>query len=367
MKIQTPYYLIEEKSLLNNMKKIAYVQKASGAKFVLALKCFSTWCVFDLMSKYMDGTTSSSLYEAKLGYEKFGKEVHAYSVAYPKEEITELKKFADKIIFNSVSQLNKFYPLVKNKNLGLRINPKISYSHFDLADPARKYSRLGVINKKEILKNLDKINGAMFHFNCENEDVDNLEKSLEYIGKNYKELLTKIDWVSFGGGIYFTKSGYNLKKFAKILKEFSQRYSVQIYMEPGESSITQSAKLVTTVLDIVKNEKLTAIVDSSIEAHMLDLLTYHTPAKMTKQKNAKYEYIVAGRTCLAGDIFGTYKFNKILKPGDTVTFDDAAGYSMVKMNWFNGVPMPAIVVKRLNGKTEVVKKFTYKDFINNLS
>ena len=100
---------------------------------------------------------------------------------------------------------------------------------------------------------------------------------------------------------------------------------------------------------------------------MLDLLTYHTPAKMTKQKNAKYEYIVAGRTCLAGDIFGTYKFNKILKPGDTVTFGDAAGYSMVKMNWFNGVPMPAIVVKRLNGKTEVVKKFTYKDFINNLS
>lgn len=366
MKIQTPYYLTEEKSLLENMKKIAYVQKASGAKFVLALKCFSTWCVFDLMSKYMDGTTSSSLYEAKLGHEKFGKEVHAYSVAYPKEEILELKKFADKIIFNSVSQLNKFYPLVKNKNLGLRINPKISYSHFDLANPARRYSRLGVSNKKEILDNLDKINGAMFHFNCENEDVDNLEKSLEYIGKNYKTLLEKIEWISLGGGIYFTKSGYNLKKFAIILKEFSKKYNVQIYMEPGESSITMSAKLVTTVLDVIKNEKNIAIVDSSIEAHMLDLLTYHTPAKMTKQKNAKYEYQIAGRSCLAGDIFGTYKFNKILKPGDKIVFDDAAGYSMVKMNWFNGLPMPAIVVKRLNGKTEVVRKFTYKDFINNL-
>ena len=367
MKLQTPYYLIDEKSLLENMKKISYVQKASGAKFVLALKCFSTWCVFDLMSKYMDGTTSSSLYEAKLGYEKFGKEVHAYSVAYPKEEIVALKKFADKIIFNSVSQLNKFYPLVKNKNLGLRINPKISYSHFDLADPARKYSRLGVTNKKEILANLDKINGAMFHFNCENEDVDNLEKSLEYIGKNYTELLNKINWISLGGGIYFTKKGYNLKKFAIILKKFSEKYNVQIYIEPGESSITMSAKLVTTVLDVVKNEKNIAIVDSSIEAHMLDLLTYHTPAKMTKKKNAKYEFMVAGRSCLAGDIFGTYKFNKILKPGDTIFFDDAAGYSMVKMNWFNGLPMPAIVVKRLNGKTEIVRNFTYKDFVNNLS
>ncbi len=367
MKIQTPYYLIEEKELLDNMKKIAYVQKVSGAKFVLALKCFSTWCVFDLMSKYMDGTTSSSFYEAKLGYEKFGKEVHAYSVAYPKNEIMELKNFADKIIFNSVSQLNKFYPLVKGKNLGLRINPKISYSHFDLADPARKYSRLGTKNKKEIFENLDKINGAMFHFNCENEDVDNLEKSLKYIGKNYEKLLRKVAWISFGGGIYFTKNGYNLKKFAIILKEFSRKYNVQIYVEPGESSITMSAKLVTTVLDIVKNEKNIAIVDSSIEAHMLDLLTYHTPAKMAKQKNAKYEYMVAGRSCLAGDIFGTYKFNKILKPGDKIVFDDAAGYSMVKMNWFNGLPMPAIVVKRLNGKTEVVRKFTYKDFVDNLS
>ncbi len=366
MKLQTPYYLIDEKKLLENMKKISYIRKMSGAKFVLALKCFSTWCVFDLMSEYMDGTTSSSLYEAKLGYEKFGKEVHAYSVAYPKEEITELKKFADKIIFNSVSQLNEFYPLVKNKNLGLRINPKISYSHFDLADPARKYSRLGVCDKKEILQNLDKINGAMFHFNCENEDVDNLEKSLAYIGKNYKELLEKINWVSFGGGIYFTKKGYDVKKFCKILKEFSQKHNVQIYLEPGESSITMSAKLVTTVLDVVKNEKDIAVVDSSIEAHMLDLLTYHTPAKMKVFKNAKYEYIVAGRSCLAGDIFGTYKFGKKIKPGDTVEFEDAAGYSMVKMNWFNGLPMPAIVVKRLNGKTEVIRKFTYKDFVNNL-
>ena len=367
MKIKTPYYLIDEKSLLKNLQIIKYIREQSGAKFVLALKCFSTWSVFNLMSKYMDGTTSSALYEAKLGYEKFGKEVHAYSVAYPKEEILELKKFADKIIFNSISQLNKFYPLVKNKELGLRVNPKISYSHFDLADPARKYSRLGVINKKDISDNLDKINGLMFHFNCENEDVENLEGALNYIGKNYSSMLNKVSWVSFGGGIYFTKAGYNVKKFCKILKDFSEKYSVQIYLEPGESSITMSAKLVTTVLDIIHNEKDIAIIDSSTEAHMLDLLTYHTPAKMAKQKNAKYEYIVAGRTCLAGDIFGTYKFSKPLKIGDKIEFEDAAGYSMVKMNWFNGIPMPAIVVKKLNGKIEVVRNFTYKDFVGNLS
>ena len=365
--IKTPYYLIEENKLLENMKKIAYIREQSGAKFVLALKCFSAWCVFPLMSKYMDGTTSSALYEAKLGYEKFGKEVHAYSVAYPKEEILELKKFADKIIFNSISQLKRFYPIVKNKNLGIRVNPKISYSHFDLADPARKYSRLGVINKKEILSNLDKIDGLMFHFNCENEDVNFLEKSFIYIGKRYSTALKKVNWISFGGGIYFTKAGYNIEKFCKILKDFSKKHNVQIFLEPGESSITMSAKLVTSVLDITKNEKNIAVIDSSTEAHMLDLLTYHTPAKMAKQKNAKYEYIVAGRTCLAGDVFGTYKFSKPLKVGDKIEFEDVAGYSMVKMNWFNGVKMPSIVVKRLNGKIDIIRNFTYKDFINNLS
>ena len=180
-------------------------------------------------------------------------------------------------------------------------------------------------------------------------------------------MLQKVEWVSFGGGIYFTKAGYNIKKFCKILKDFSNKHNVQIYLEPGESSITMSAKLVTSVLDITHNGKDIAVIDSSTEAHMLDLLTYHTPAKMAKQKNAKYEYIVAGRTCLAGDIFGTYKFSKPLKVGDKIEFEDAAGYSMVKMNWFNGVPMPSIVVKRLNGKIEVVKSFTYKDFVSNLS
>ncbi|MFA7074842.1 MAG: carboxynorspermidine decarboxylase [Endomicrobiaceae bacterium] len=367
MKLKTPYYFIDEEKLLVNLKKISYVRKRSNAKFVLALKCFSTWSVFPLMAEYMDGTTSSSLYEAMLGHEKFGKEVHAYSVAYPREEILKLKNFSDKIIFNSISQLNAFYKSLKGLNLGLRANPGISYSHFDLANPSRKYSRLGVINKNEIIKNIDKIKGLMFHFNCENDNVDELEKSFEYIGKKYGDILKRLDWVSFGGGIYFTKQGYNINKFCKILKDFSQKYAVQIYLEPGESSITNSAELVATVLDITNNKKNIAVIDASTEAHMLDLLIYNTPAKMKTCKNAKHEYIVAGRSCLAGDVFGTYKFKKPLKVGDNIVISDAAGYTMVKKNWFNGLPMPSIVVKRLSGKVELVRSFEYQDFFNNLS
>lgn len=365
-KIETPYYLIDEKKLLQNLKKIRYVREHSGAKSVLALKCFSTWSVFDLMNKYMDGTTSSSLYEAKLGYEKFGKETHAFSVAYFSKDIEILKHISDKIIFNSVSQLKRFYNKVKHIKVGLRINPGISYSHFDIADPARKYSRLGVISEKEIMSVLSKINGVMFHHNCENGDFKVFNAMLDKISKKYEKILNKVEWVSLGGGLYFTKEGYPLDKFCAKLKSFSEKHNIQVYLEPGEAAITQSCELVTTVLDVVKNVKNIAIVDASIEAHMLDLLTYRIPAKI----NAKYgknEYIIAGRSCLAGDVFGEYKLANRLKVGSIIRFADAAGYTMVKKNWFNGLKMPSIVVKKLDGKMEIIKKFLYNDFLNDLS
>ena len=368
MILKTPYYLISEKKLLKNLKRINYVRKSSGAKVVLALKCFSTWGVFNLMRKYMDGTTSSSLYEARLGREKFGKEVHAYCVAFSYEDIKEVKRYADKIIFNSVSQLKMFYGDVRGLKVGIRINPKISCSHFDLADPARRYSRLGVADKKSLLEVVPLISGVMFHFNCENADFENFSSTLDFIGKNYGEMLLKLEWVSLGGGIYFTKDSYPLEKFCKKVKEFGKKFGVQVYLEPGETAITQSAELVTKVLDIVHNEIDIAIVDASTEAHMLDLLIYRTPAKIANDSGKdNFKYMIAGRSCLAGDVFGTYQLKNRLKVGSLIKIADAAGYSMVKKNWFNGLQMPSIVIKRLNGSYDVVRRFDYNDFKNNLS
>ncbi len=366
MVLKTPYYLIDERKLLKNLKKIKYVSDHSGAKSLLALKCFSTWSVFGLMKEYMDGTTSSSLYEARLGREKFGKEVHGYSVAYSKDDIKEIKKYADKIIFNSLSQLKLFYRDVKGFKTGLRINPKISYSHFDLADPARRYSRLGVTDKSELIEALPVVSGAMFHFNCENDDFGNFSSSIDTIGRDYGDLLKKLEWVSLGGGIYFTKDNYPLKDFCLKLKEFSNKFGVQVYLEPGETAVTKSAELVTKVLDIVHNEIDIAIVDASTEAHMLDLLIYGTDAKM-EMTPGDYKYIVAGRSCLAGDVFGTYSFKSKVRIGSIIRIADAAGYTMVKKNWFNGLQMPSIMVKRLDGNLDVIRSFDYNDYINNLS
>ncbi|MDR2676809.1 MAG: carboxynorspermidine decarboxylase [Endomicrobium sp.] len=364
--IKTPYYLISEKKILKNLKKIKYVKTHSGAKLVLALKCFSTWATFDLINKYMDGTTSSSSYETKLGHQKFGKETHSFSVAYSVDDIKEIRKVSDKIIFNSIYQLKMFYKNVKDIELGLRINPGFSYSNFDLADPAKKFSRLGVSSVRKIMTILNKIDGIMFHYNCENNDFKIFSNMLDKISVKFGKILSKVKWVSLGGGISFTKDDYPLDAFCHKLKKFGEDHKVQIYLEPGEAVVTNSCELVTTVLDIVKNIKNIVIVDASVEAHMLDLLVYRTFAKInTKAGNNKY--IIAGKSCLAGDIFGEYKISNKLKIGSIIRFADAAGYTMVKKNWFNGLKMPSIVVKRLNGKIEIIKQFLYNDFLNSLS
>ncbi|MCM8786515.1 MAG: carboxynorspermidine decarboxylase [Candidatus Omnitrophica bacterium] len=367
MKLKTPYYLIDESKLLKNLKIIDYLRKNSNTKFVLALKCFSSWCVFGLIRKYMDGTTSSSLYEVKLGYEKFKKEVHAYSVAFSEDEIKEIPKYADKVIFNSISQLKRFHKYVRQLKIGIRINPGISYSQYDLADPARRYSRLGVINKSDILSALKFINGAMFHFNCENDNFENFSKSLDFIAYKYENILKRLKWVSLGGGIYFTKKDYPIENLCKKLKDFANAFNLQVYLEPGEAVITEAGILVTKVLDIVYNKIDIAILDVSTEAHMLDLLVYRTEAKIKNAKRKNFRYMIAGRSCLAGDIFGTFYFERKLKIGDIIKIPDALGYSIVKKNWFNGLIMPSIVVKKLDGSIKFIKSFSYEDYLNSLS
>ena len=362
----TPYYLIDERNLLRNLKIIRRVREASGAKSVLALKCFSTWSVFGLMRQYLDGTTSSGVYEARLGREKFGGETHAYSVGFSRADVRAVRRYADKIIFNSLSQLEAFAGEARGLQVGVRVNPGFSYSHFDLADPARRFSRLGVRDGRALRAAAGRISGVMFHCNCENDDFPSFGRCLDRIGREYGGLLAKLEWVSLGGGLFFTKPGYPLPAFCAKLKAFSRKHGVQLYLEPGETAITGAAELVTTVLDVVRNEAEIASVDASTEAHMLDLLIYRLPARVASPGPGRFAVTIAGRSCLAGDVFGSYRLRKRLQPGDIVRFGDAAGYTMVKKNWFNGLPMPAIRVKRLNGTVETVRRFGYRDFVASL-
>ncbi|NMA99848.1 MAG: carboxynorspermidine decarboxylase [Phyllobacteriaceae bacterium] len=366
MPLATPYYLIDENALDRNLAKVDQLRSASGAKCVMALKAFSTWSTFAQIAPHMDGSTSSSLNELRLGHEKFGGETHAYSVAWSDAEIDEAISYADKMIFNSISQLERFYDKAKHLPIGLRVNPGVSHSHFDLADPARPFSRLGEIDLAKVDTVIDRVSGFMLHCNCENDSVDAFSALLDTFEVKLGAYFEKLEWVSFGGGIHFTGEGYPIDALAARLKAFAEKYQLQVYLEPGDAIVTDTTTLEVTVLDIVENEKSVAIVDSAVEAHMLDLLIYRQSAGVAPDAGA-HHYVIAGKSCLAGDVFGEFDFPAPLSVGDRVSLLNAGGYTMVKKNWFNGVAMPAIAIRRRNGEVEMIRSFDYTDYAASLS
>ena len=366
--LQTPHYRVDETRLLANMQRIARLRELSGARVLLALKCFATWSVFPLMRQYMDGTTSSSLHELKLGRQKFGGETHAYSVAWAGHEMAEALANADKVIFNSLAQLERFGAQAGAAGVprGLRVNPGVSNSPYLLADPARPHSRLGEADPERIAAVIGQLSGFMFHNNCENRSFESFDAMLGRIEERFGHLIAQVQWVSLGGGIHFSDPGYPLEALAARLKAFAQKYGVQVYLEPGEAAIANAATLELSVLDVGFNGKHFAIVDGSIEAHMLDLLIYGLSARIAPDMG-EHRYQICGVSCLAGDIFGEFAFERPLQVGDRITVQDAAGYTMVKKNWFNGVAMPSIVVARLDGREECVQSFGYDDYVGSLS
>ena len=366
--ITTPYYLIDKAALLRNLRVIQRLRERSGAKALLALKCFATWSVFDLMREHMDGTTSSSLHEVTLGRHKFGGETHAYSVAFGDGEIDEVVAHCDKIIFNSASQLLRFERAAAGKPKGLRLNPGISVSGHDLADPARAFSRLGESDPARILSVIDRLDGVMIHNNCENRDFERFDALLSATEQRFGEIFSRVNWVSLGGGISFTAPGYALDAFCERLRRFAQTYDVQVYLEPGEAAVRQTTTLEVSVLDTGFNGANLAVVDASTEAHMLDLLIYRESAPIGAGVGVgEHEYQICGNTCLAGDIFGQGRFAQPLRVGDRLSIGDAAGYTMVKKNWFNGVRMPSIAIRELDGSVRLVRAFSYDEYVASLS
>ncbi|MCD6433767.1 MAG: carboxynorspermidine decarboxylase, partial [Sulfurimonas sp.] len=376
--INTPYYLCEEELLEKNLKLLEYVQEESGAKIILALKGFAMWSTFELVSKYLKGCTASGLHEAKLAYDEFYRfnrnaEIHTYSPAYKEEDIREIAKISDHIVFNSPNQLKRFKNIVKDINphamLSLRINPEVSSSPKDIYNPCGIYSRLGTTFENFDEEILEHIDGFNFHALCE-QNVDALEKVLKVFEMNFSKYFKNLKYINFGGGHHITKKGYDVEKLIRIIKEFRVKYDVEIYLEPGEAVGWECGTLVSSVLDIVHNGMDIAILDTSAEAHMPDTLAmpYRADVRGSGEAGEKtHTYRLAGNTCLAGDIMGDYSFDKPLKIGDKIIFEDQIHYTFVKNTTFNGIKLPSLAIKRRNGTIDVIKEFGYEDYKNRLS
>lgn len=364
-KTPSPIFVLEEEKLIKNLKILNEVKKKSDAKILLALKAFSMYESFDLVRKYLDGTTSSGLHEALLADEYFKKESHVYSPAYKLDEIKTLAKICDHIVFNSINQLETFYKHTKHLSLGLRINPEISVSPVEFYSPSAPNSRLGVTLKNFSKTALSKLEGLAFHALCE-QNVDALELVLEsFVGK-FGKFFNQLKWVNFGGGHHITRQDYDTKRLIALIKEFKSNFKhLEVYLEPGEAVAWQSGYLKTTVLDIVENGLKIAILDTSAEAHMIDtiIMPYKAKIRGADEPNVlAHNYRLGAVTCLAGDYMGDYSFNKELKIGDEIIFEDMIHYTMVKTTTFNGINLPAIGILRSNNTIDIIKTFGYKEF-----
>lgn len=369
--LPTPCYLIDEGAIISNLEILRALREDTHCKILLAQKAFSLYALYPLISRYIDGVCASGLYEARLGAEEMRAQTHVFCAAYAPRDIPELAKICSHIVFNSMTQAERFHreASAHGASLGLRINPQFStQTGHAIYDPCSKGSRLGITaaNFPETLP--DWIEGLHFHTLCE-QNSDALEATLCAVEEKFGKHLKRIKWINFGGGHHITRADYDIARLKRCINKMADKYGLEVYLEPGEAVALNAGELISEVLDIVENDGKIALLDASAACHMPDVIEMpYTPplANAGKPGEKRFDYTLAGATCLAGDVIGKYSFNEPLKIDDRVKFQDMAIYSFVKNNTFNGMPLPTLAVKDKSGDCKIIKTFGYEDFKSRL-
>ena len=371
--LPTPCYVICEKQLEENAKRLKAIMDDTGCKILLAQKAFSNFNFYPLLSGYLSGTEASGLYEARLGREEMpDKEVHVFCGAYREDEFAELLNYADHIVFNSPGQLKKYGKKAKaqGKSIGIRINPQCSTQEgHAIYDPCAPGSRLGVTREswdKEMTEELTGLlDGLHFHTLCE-QNSDALDITLKAVEDGFGDILPRMKWINMGGGHHITRPDYDRELLKKIICSVKNKWKLEVYLEPGEAVALNAGYMVTRVLDIVENHSVkNAILDVSAACHMPDVIEmpYMPPLYGgCAQKTDENTYRLGGPTCLAGDGIGDYTFKEPLKMGDVLVFGDMAIYTTCKNNTFNGMALPDIWKMDREGRLIRLTAFGYKDF-----
>ncbi len=370
----SPAYVVDLGRLRHNLAILDHVQQKSGAKILLAMKAFSMWSVFPIIRRTLHGVCASSTWEARLGREEFGREVHSFAAAFKESDVVELLKISNHLVFNSFNQLERFRPLWEKEqgrvSVGLRVNPEHSEGHTEMYDPCAPNSRLGIPRREFEGRSLNGVEGLHFHTLCE-QLYEPLERTVRAFEEKFGEFLPQMNWLNFGGGHHITRDGYDIDGLVALVKYFKEKYDVEVYLEPGEAVAIGTGILVAEVLDIVNNGMDIAILDVSATCHMPDILEmpYRPGIKNGFDPGEKpHTYRLGGASCLAGDIIGDWSFDQPLKQGDKLVFEDMAHYTMVKTTAFNGIQHPHICTYEPDvEQLRVVRSFGYEDFKQRLS
>ncbi|MBZ4657584.1 MAG: carboxynorspermidine decarboxylase [Methermicoccus sp.] len=369
--IPSPCYVMEEELFRRNLQLIRSVKDRAGVNIILAFKAFALWKSFPIVREYIGQSTASSVAEARLAFEEMGSPAHTYAPSYTDEEFPVLLKYSSHITFNSLSQLERFYPQVKSSDkpvkCGLRINPEFSVVETDLYNPSAPGSRLGITADKLGDKLPEGITGLHIHNLCENNSYA-LEETLKAVESKFGHLFPEIEWLNLGGGHLMTHKDYNIEHLIGLLKDLKSRYPhLEIIMEPGSAFAWQTGSLVSTVTDIVENHGIkTAMLNVSFACHMPDCLEMpYKPVIRGAYQEAvagKPTYRMGGNSCLSGDFMGDWSFDEPLKVGDRIVFEDMIHYTIVKTTMFNGVSHPSIGLWTKDNKFVLYRQYGYEDY-----
>jgi carboxynorspermidine decarboxylase len=370
----SPAYVVDLGRLRHNLAILDEVQRRSGAKILFALKAFAMWSVFPLIRQTLQGVCASSPWEARLGREEFGGEVHSFSAAFKESDVRELLAISDHLVFNSFAQLERFRPLWEKErervSIGLRVNPEHSEGAVPLYDPCAPKSRLGIPRAEFDGRSLEGVEGLHFHTLCE-QLFEPLARTAAVFEENFGAFLPHLKWLNLGGGHHITREGYDINALVELVKHFRAKYGVEVYLEPGEAVVIGTGVLVGEVLDLVHNQVDIAILDVSATCHMPDVLEMPYRPGITGGFDPgvqPHTYRLAGPSCLAGDVIGDWSFARPLAVGDRLAFEDMAHYTMVKTTTFNGIQHPHLCTfEPQTGELKVVRSFTYEDFRSRLS
>jgi carboxynorspermidine decarboxylase len=370
--MRTPAYVLDVAALKRNLATVARIRREAGCKVLLATKAWAMPAAFPLMREVLDGSTASGEYEARMGREEFGKEVHVYAPAYAPGEVERLIPIADHIYFNSPEQIGRHKGQVKaaGRRLGIRINPGYSNATLGgaLYDPCAPFSRFGT--PADQIDQLPWGDIDIFHVHALCESLaDGSVGLIEHVARTFEPYIRRVRAVNFGGGHFINKPGYDVGKLIAALQAFRDRFGVELILEPGAGIVVDTGYLVATVIGIHFNEKQIAILDTSASCHMPDVLEVpYTPGVIGAAQPGvhPHSYILGGKTCMTGDVIGEYSFPEPLQPGSRVVFTDMMQYSFVKNTTFNGTPRPDLGILEEDNSYRVLRCFTYDDFRHTL-
>lgn len=370
-KLSSPFFVYDEQIIKFNVQVAIDIKNSPNVLF--PLKPIVIYNLLEIIENDIKGLSVSSLFEAKLANEVIGKasSIHYTTPGLKPEEIEELVEICDYITFNSLPQWDRFrYQAIGKVKCGLRINPQLSVVEDQRYDPCRKHSKLGVpidqlittINNRP--DTLQGISGIHFHTNCDSDDFSPLLKTVKHLDSEIPSLLEKIEWINMGGG-YLFDDPVNLDAFHQAVDLLKSKYGLEIFIEPGAAIVRSAGYIVSSVLDMFESDRKTiAVLDTTVN-HMPEVFEYqYRPEVQGDVKGEKYSYILAGCSCLAGDVFGEYTFDEPLEVGSRVVFLNMGAYTLVKAHMFNGINLPTIYSLNTDGELEEIKRFGYEDFLS---